>query len=157
VFSRTAAHTSVHTHTPHPPLQTLLERMSTFDVVVPPGVRAGDAVAFQDAGGATLEAIVPDGLGEGDVFQVQVSDDGQVHPLAKLNEYVAARRTTPQHERTTPFTWRCAIPCAGHNEERLGSRAGVAYSEWRRWARVGAVYMDITSVPPFPSAVPLSA
>jgi hypothetical protein len=65
--------------------------MVTLDVVVPPGVGPGDAVAFQDSEGVTLEALVPDGLSEGDTFQVQVGSDGQVHPMAKLNEYVEAR------------------------------------------------------------------
>ena len=32
--------------------------------------------------------------------------------------------TIPRHERATPFTRRCAIPCARHGEEQLGSRGG---------------------------------
>ena len=65
-----------------------------MDVAVPPGTLAGEALAFQDATGRTLEAIVPEGLAEGDTFQVEVDDDGSVHPLAALNAYVQERASS---------------------------------------------------------------
>ena len=57
-----------------------------LDVVVPPGVGPGEPVAFEHDG-ATLEAIVPDGLREGDTFQVELADDGSVNPLEQLRSY----------------------------------------------------------------------
>jgi len=55
--------------------------MATLDVVVPAGVSAGETVAFADEHGNQLEAVVPDGLVEGDTFQVEVSESGETRPL----------------------------------------------------------------------------
>ena len=66
--------------------------MPYLDVVVPPGVGPGEPVAFEDAAtGRSLEAIVPEGLSEGETFQVEVDEDGTVHPIEALNSYVSGR------------------------------------------------------------------
>ena len=66
--------------------------MPYLNVTVPPGVGAGGTVAFEDvATGRMLEAVVPDGVAEGETFQVEVDEDGSVHPIEALNSYVANR------------------------------------------------------------------
>lgn len=79
-------HTSLETSERETQMPTTI-----VDVAVPAGVGPGDIVSFQDASGSTLEVTVPEGLAEGDVFQVAVNEAGAVHPLAALNAYVQAR------------------------------------------------------------------
>jgi hypothetical protein len=79
-------HTSIETSERETHMPTTI-----VDVAVPAGVGPGDIVSFQDASGSTLEVTVPEGLAEGDVFQVEVNEAGAVHPLAALNAYVQAR------------------------------------------------------------------
>ena len=79
-------HTSLETSERETQMPTTI-----VDVAVPAGVGPGDIVSFQDASGCTLEVTVPEGLAEGDVFQVAVNEAGAVHPLAALNAYVQAR------------------------------------------------------------------
>jgi hypothetical protein len=47
--------------------------MPSVTVTVPAGLAAGDTVAFE-SNGRMLEAVVPDGLAEGDVFEVEALD-----------------------------------------------------------------------------------
>jgi hypothetical protein len=58
---------------PPPPAAALL------DVVVPPGVSAGSTVEFTDADGAVMQAVVPEGLREGDTFQVSAEAPPSEH------------------------------------------------------------------------------
>ena len=53
--------------------------MTTLDVVVPAGVGAGDTIEVTDPDGNLLRATVPDGLQEGDIFQLTcgASMDGE--------------------------------------------------------------------------------
>ena len=55
-----------------------------MDVVVPEGIGVGGVVQFEDEHGNMLEAVVPEGVGEGDCFQVEVDDQGKVHPHVRL-------------------------------------------------------------------------
>ena len=47
--------------------------MDSLAVTVPPGVGAGESVAFESPDGRSLTALVPDGLGEGDTFTVELT------------------------------------------------------------------------------------
>ena len=62
-----------------------------LDVVVPDGVGAGGVVSFEDESGRVLEAVVPEGLASGETFKVEVGDDGGVHPLEQLSNYMEER------------------------------------------------------------------
>ena len=62
---------------------------TVLEVVVPPGVGVGEAVSFAGPNGEPLEAIVPDGCCEGDVFQVTIDDDG--NPVPMYNSFVELR------------------------------------------------------------------
>ena len=46
--------------------------MATLDVVVPPGVGAGETIEITDEGGRQHHATVPEGLREGDTFRVEL-------------------------------------------------------------------------------------
>ena len=45
-----------------------------MDVRVPPGCGGGSEVQFVDAAGVNRSAVVPEGLGEGDTFHVELED-----------------------------------------------------------------------------------
>ena len=80
-----------HGQTSTPTVAVLGHMPTVLDVTVPPGVGAGEPVAFQDESGVTLEAIVPAGLSEGDTFQVEISDSGEATPLQHLTNYMERR------------------------------------------------------------------
>ena len=65
--------------------------MPLLDVAVPPGSGPGETVSFEDSYGNTLEVVVPDGVIEGESFQVEIDEGGNVNPLKALNDYVNAR------------------------------------------------------------------
>ena len=62
-------------------------RMARVDLTVPAGVAAGDPLEFEHDG-TLYNAAVPDGLGEGDVFQIEVST---AHPAGSFTDYLESR------------------------------------------------------------------
>ena len=62
-------------------------RMARVDLTVPAGVAAGDPLEFEHDG-TLYNAAVPDGLGEGDVFQIEVS---AAHPAGSFTDYLESR------------------------------------------------------------------
>ena len=61
--------------------------MARVDLTVPAGVAAGDPLEFEHDG-TLYNAAVPDGLGEGDVFQIEVS---AAHPAGSFTDYLESR------------------------------------------------------------------
>ena len=61
--------------------------MARVDLTVPAGVAAGDPLEFEHDG-TLYNAAVPDGLGEGDVFQIEVST---AHPAGSFTDYLESR------------------------------------------------------------------
>jgi hypothetical protein len=51
-----------------------------MEVVVPPGVAAGDVISFESLDGTLMEVLVPDGLSPGDAFVVDVTPPSPTMP-----------------------------------------------------------------------------
>eukprot|EP00964_Phaeocystis_antarctica_P109545 scaffold73987_cov70-Phaeocystis_antarctica.AAC.4 len=65
-------------------------RMATVELTVPAGVAAGDPLEFEHDG-TLYNAVVPEGLGEGDVFQIEVS---AAHPAGSFTDYLESRASS---------------------------------------------------------------
>jgi len=61
--------------------------MAQVELTVPAGVAAGDPLEFEHDG-TLYNAVVPDGLGEGDIFQIEVS---AAHPAGSFTDYLQSR------------------------------------------------------------------
>ena len=61
--------------------------MAQVDLTVPAGVAAGDPLEFEHDG-TLYNAVVPEGLGEGDIFQIEVS---AAHPAGSFTDYLESR------------------------------------------------------------------
>ena len=111
--------------------------MASLTVIVPPGVGAGETIEITDEGGLQHHATVPEGLREGDMFQLSVESGAECGTLMDAFENWFEREKID--DQIEEFVIRNAQHLDVTNAELEGGTDG---EQSHNWWPIYKVYQD---------------